>query len=285
MRLIVASHRSRTADLVRGACRQHPDAPADIAAVAEPKDLADRLADEGVLLVDWDGKPDLGTAFVQNARSARPELPVVFLCPKAKENTIPTSLRTATTEIIHLPFEADTLVRTVHRAFKAVHEVSPSVNVAFINPFIDATKTVFSTMCSMHIKREKLFLKDDHKMYGDVSGVMGLSGEATGSVVISLPEPLACRVVGNMLHEQPAASLNDDVCDGVGELINMISGHAKSALAKTPYHFTISIPSVVSGPGHEISHRKGTPNIVVLFQADAHRFAIQVCLAPTDDKR
>jgi chemotaxis protein CheX len=80
------------------------------------------------------------------------------------------------------------------------------------------------------------------------------------------------------LHE-----LNADVCDGVGEIINMIAGQAKSLLAKTKYRFNISIPSVVSGIDHEITHKKGTPNIVVLFDANGEEFALQVCLATTDN--
>ena len=74
------------------------------------------------------------------------------------------------------------------------------------------------------------------------------------------------------------------VCDGVGEIINMIAGQAKAMLVKTKYHFTISIPSVISGHGHEISHKKGTPNIVVLFEADGTPFALQVCLAPVESE-
>ena len=51
-----------------------------------------------------------------------------------------------------------------------------------------------------------------------------MSGEATGSVVISLPTRLACEMIGRMLGEPPLAALDDCVCDGVAELINVIAG-------------------------------------------------------------
>ncbi len=137
-------------------------------------------------------------------------------------------------------------------------------------------------MCQVEIQRKKIFLKDDYKMMGDISGVMELNGAASGSVVVSMPSRLACLVVGNMLGEPPAEELTQDVRDAVGEIINMISGQAKASLVKTKYHFTISIPSVVTGPGHEIAHQKGTPNIVVLFEGSGFDFALQVCLAPND---
>jgi len=184
--------------------------------------------------------------------------------------------------IVNKPIEAADLVRAVAALVKRGQEAKPSVNVEFINPFIDATKNVFATMCQVEVTRKKLFLKDDYKMLGDVSGVMGLSGVATGTVVVSMPTALACLVVGNMFGEPPKAELSPEVADAVGEIINMISGQAKAALVKTKYHFTISIPSVVTGAGHEVMHKKGTPNIVVLFEGAGHEFSLQVCLAPTD---
>ena len=75
------------------------------------------------------------------------------------------------------------------------------------------------------------------------------------------------------------AELNDEIKDAVGELTNMISGQAKASLTKTKYHFNISIPTVVKGTGHEISHKKETPNIVVTFTVDNFEFALQVCLS------
>ena len=90
------------------------------------------------------------------------------------------------------------------------------------------------------------------------------------------------KVVAKMVGEEPATSLTPDVKDGIGEIINMIAGQAKSQLANTKYHFTFSIPTTVSGAGHEINHRQGTPNIAVLFEADGEEFIIQVCLSATE---
>ena len=152
-----------------------------------------------------------------------------------------------------------------------------AVDVSYINPFVNATLNVFETMAQTKAIRKELFLKKDYKMYGDISGVMGLSGTASGSVVISLTNKLAKILVGRMLMDENVA--DSDVRDGVGEIINMISGQAKAALANTKHHFALSLPTVVSGHGHEISHKKGTPCIVVVFQAENEKLAIQVSLA------
>lgn len=283
MKVIVVGEHQTTANMVRGAIQQAKVQNAEVVALTGPDGMAEAVSDDAIVLVDWEGPPEVGAAAVTAAKKAKETVPVLLLCPKAKAGSAFAGMKAGASGIVNKPLEPGELVKQIANAVKKSKGKKQTVNVEFINPFIDSTKNVLTTMCGLQVERKKLFLKDDHKMLGDVSGVMGLSGAATGSVVISLPAKLACTIVGKMLGEEPARELNSDVCDGVGEVINMISGQAKSMLVKTKYHFTISIPSVVSGTGHEISHKKGTPNIVVLFEAEGQDFAIQVCLAPSDN--
>lgn len=283
MKVIVATDSQVTTNMIRGAFQQAKVADVEIVSCATPENVKAAVAEGAIVLVDWEGDPAADSQFVTAAKEACPSCPVLLLCTKQKGGTTFPGMKAGAAGVINKPLESEELLRAVAGALKRAKGPSPTVNVEFINPFIEATKNVFSTMCQMEVTRKKLFLKDDHVMFGDISGVMGLSGSATGSVVVSLPANLACIVVGRMLGEVPSEELNSDVCDAVGELINMISGQAKASLVKTKYHFTISIPSVVKGTGHEITHKKGTPNIVVLFEAEGQEFAIQVCLAPTDE--
>ncbi len=280
MKILVAGDTATTANMVRGAFKQFNVQNVEVESAAPGDDVSGLLTDETVVLVDWELDQTLAVSFINSVRKHNEKTPVILLCPKVKAGTTFAGMKAGASGVVGKPLNPEELVRTVAGALKKAQSKA-SVNVEFINPFIDATKNVFTTMCGMEVKRKKLFLKDDHKMLGDVSGVMGLSGDASGSVVISMPGSLACLFVGKMLGEAPAKELNGEVCDGVGEIINMIAGQAKAMLVKTKYHFTISIPSVVSGTGHEISHKKGTPNIVVLFETESGvDFAIQVCLAP-----
>ncbi|MFC1734484.1 chemotaxis protein CheX [Candidatus Hydrogenedentota bacterium] len=125
-----------------------------------------------------------------------------------------------------------------------------------------------------------MFLKRDHRMFGDMSGVMGLSGDSVGSVIISLRMTLAARIVSTMLGVDTNALEAGDITDGIGEFINVISGQAKTRLAETEYRFKISLPSVVSGHGHEIAHQKHVPCIVIVFKSDDDEFALQISLVP-----
>lgn len=282
MKIIVAAHSASMINMVRNSFQQMKVQNTEFVSISEPEEVAEHIDEKSVVLVDWEYEDDTGTVIIEEAKAKNAKVPILILSTKQKAGTTFAGMKAGASGVVSKPMDAEDLVRSVATAMKTNTEKKQSVNVEFINPFIDATRNVFSTMCGVDVVRKKLFLKDDYKMMGDVSGVMGLSGTATGSVVVSLPKDLACSFVGKMLCEDPSPELNSDVCDGVGEIINMIAGQAKAMLVKTKFHFTISIPSVISGHGHEISHKKGTPNIVVLFEADGQPFALQVCLCPTE---
>lgn len=283
MKIVVAALTASAVNMVKNIIT----AKAPSTEIVHTKDIADTVAalgDQTAVFIDWE-YPDesLPVRIVAAVKEARKEIPVLLLSTKQKAGGTFAAMKAGAAGVVNKPLDPDELLRALSAAFKAsTAEKRPSVNVEFINPFIDASRNVFSTMCGVEITRKKLFLKDDHKMLGEVSGVMGLSGTASGTVVVSFSKKLACVLVSKMLGEPESPELTSDVCDGVGEIINMISGQAKSMLAQTKYHFNIAIPTVVSGVGHEISHKKGTPNIVVVFEAMGQEFALQVCLVANE---
>ena len=51
------------------------------------------------------------------------------------------------------------------------------MNVEFINPFINATINVLSTMARIEPSLQKPHLKSEVKSHGDVTGIIGLAGK------------------------------------------------------------------------------------------------------------
>ena len=156
-----------------------------------------------------------------------------------------------------------------------------SIAVEFVAPFIQATQETFETMVGLTVRRRDAWVKDGYTVYGEISGVIGLSGATAGTCAISMPLSMAVHAVGAMLDEtlEPDSS-QGVVRDGVGELINMIAGRAKALLSKTPYKFDITLPTIVSGGRHEVFQRKGTRCLVLLFETETHaRFSLEICVA------
>jgi len=149
------------------------------------------------------------------------------------------------------------------------------MNVEFINPFLSATISVVKTMAFTEVQPGKPFLKKDQISCGDVSGVVGITGPPNGSMSLTFSKESIVQIVSNMLGES-FEEVNDDIKDAVGELSNMISGTARNELGNKGYTFKTSIPTVVSGPGHEIRHMCKAPTIAIPFKTTAGAFVVEI---------
>jgi chemotaxis protein CheX len=153
------------------------------------------------------------------------------------------------------------------------------VDVNLINPFIAATVNAMEMMAMAKPVRKKVYVKTDNILIGDISGIMGLSGEVSGSIIISFGQGSACKLVGNMLGTT-YNDINDDVKDGIQEIVNLVAGQAKTMLSDTEYHFQVSIPTCVIGANHQVNHKKGVPCIVAEFELEGEPFTVEVSISP-----
>ncbi len=154
------------------------------------------------------------------------------------------------------------------------------MNATFINPFINATVSVLETMCMLPSSPGSPYVKKDNKAIGDVSGILGLAGEQTGSFAVSFSESCILKAVSNMLGEKITA-LNKDVEDAVGEITNMISGGARKELGDNGFHFEMALPTVVIGKNHSISHIGSGPTIVIPFSTEVGPYVVEVSFTET----
>ncbi len=151
------------------------------------------------------------------------------------------------------------------------------MDAELINPFINSTINVLETMAFMKCKAGKPYLKKDDVAQGDVSGVMGITGDANGTIAVTFDESSILKIVSNMFGED-MKELNHEVADAVGELTNMISGQARRELEEKGKVFEAAIPSVITGKNHQITHYTDGPKIAIPFITDDGSFTIEVCL-------
>ncbi len=151
-----------------------------------------------------------------------------------------------------------------------------SIKAEFINPFLDATTSVIKTMAFLEPVAGKPFIKKDVASCGDISGIVGITGEAEGTICITFSRECILFVIGKMLGEEQK-EINDDVKDAVGELTNMISGDSRRRLQEMGHNFQGAIPSVISGPKHEVKHVTRGPILSIPFSTAAGNFVVEVC--------
>lgn len=150
------------------------------------------------------------------------------------------------------------------------------MEIELAKPFIKAAVDVLSTMAFVKPEVGKPYVKKNNIAAGDVSGMVGITGEKNGSVSLSFSRGCAVAIVKNMLGEE-IDDIMQDVKDAVGELTNMISGQARAGLAERGLVFQGSTPTVVMGDGHTISHMAKSPIMAIPFTTDNGEFTIEFC--------
>lgn len=149
------------------------------------------------------------------------------------------------------------------------------MDTTYIIPFIKSTKNLFETMLQLPVEVEAPALKAANSPSFDVSGIIGMSGDVEGAVVLSFPIATAERVV-SLFTGTPMAHTHEDFADAVGELVNMVSGGAKAQF--TGKAVSISCPSVVIGADHVVTGRKDVVCIVIPCRCDCGDFAVEVSI-------
>lgn len=139
------------------------------------------------------------------------------------------------------------------------------MKVEYINPFLRATKKLFSTTFGIDPSMEKPFLLDcvNSKRF-DISAEMVFKGNFSGALALRMPKHLC-----NKLLELSNITFSGDeersilLSEMVKELVNIIVGNAASELSK--YNVEVSVPFIVQGEDHEIPWPRNMPTICIPF--------------------
>ncbi|MEA1952121.1 MAG: chemotaxis protein CheX [Planctomycetota bacterium] len=150
------------------------------------------------------------------------------------------------------------------------------MKVEYINPFIKSIGNTFSTMLDCELHRGDIGFKDNANPKYAVSGVIGLSGRAVGTVVLSLSKEVALKAASTMLMME-ATEVDEEVLDAVGELTNMVAGGAKAELEE--YELAVSLPNVITGRDHEIHFPSSVQPICIPFNSPWGEITLEVGLS------
>ena len=145
----------------------------------------------------------------------------------------------------------------------------------YINPFLTATISAFETMLGCALTRGTPYIKNGSQPEHEVSGVIGLSGQAKGTVVLGLGREAAICAAEALLQERPP-EINADVTDAVGELANIIAGSAKAKLENL--QLSVSLPTVITGKGHCVEFPRQVTPICIPFESAWGPITVEVGL-------
>lgn len=145
----------------------------------------------------------------------------------------------------------------------------------FIIPFIESVTNVFETMLQLEVTVGTPSIKPPDSQPHDVSGIIGMSGDVEGTIVLGFPVATAERAVA-VFTGMEMDSKHEDFPDAIGELVNMVSGGAKAKF--TNRKVSITCPSVIVGEHHTVSGRKDIATIHLPVECDLGEFSIDVAI-------
>ena len=148
--------------------------------------------------------------------------------------------------------------------------------VEIARPFIKATLDILSTMAGITATAGTPYIKKNHVAKGDVSAIVGVTGDKAGSIAVSFSRACAIALVKGMLGDDIHDVLQDTQ-DAVGEVTNMVSGQARVGLREMGIALQGSTPTVIVGDGHTIRHISTSPVVAIPFNSKAGGFTVEFC--------
>ena len=158
--------------------------------------------------------------------------------------------------------------------------MSNTFDTLYITAFVEATQNVFQTMLRQELKFGKPVPGKFPHLNNEVSGIIGMTGDVEGTIVLSLPGPSAEKIVEAFVGSKMDTA-SEDFADAVGELVNMISGGAKAKFEGKDVR--IGCPSVVIGEGHTVQQLSGSVCISIPCESACGSFSVDISMKKAEE--
>ena len=128
---------------------------------------------------------------------------------------------------------------------------------------------IFSTMLGTQVTPFES--SEVRELSHPVVGAVYFAGNWKGAVLLECERPLSFALTAQLMSIKQPDSLDDDVRDTMGEIVNMIAGNLKSSL---PSGTHLSMPSVVEGSQFTLRVCGGNESIRMDFDSSRGPFSL-----------
>ncbi len=151
------------------------------------------------------------------------------------------------------------------------------MDATLVNPFIEGTLHILDTTAFVKVKPETPFLKKDRKSLGDISGLLEISGDLTGTAAVSFTEKSILGIVSAMFGED-MTEINEEITDAVGEISNMVAGHVTTKIAEMDKKVKVKFKEIKNGRDALIEHVEGAEHVLAIpFRTTKGKMVVEVC--------
>ncbi|RCX12714.1 chemotaxis protein CheX [Anaerobacterium chartisolvens] len=132
------------------------------------------------------------------------------------------------------------------------------MNVQYINPFIEASKTVLKEVAGIDITLGKIYVKTSPYTSSNVVIIVGITGTIKGQAVFSIDKATACKIASVMMMGSPVNELDEMAKSALSELGNMIMGNTATVFYGKGLKIDITPPTLLTGDNLQFSLNKLT---------------------------
>ena len=153
------------------------------------------------------------------------------------------------------------------------------MNVEYINPFIEASKTVLKSIANIELVVGKAYLKTSPYASDTLAIIIGVTGSLRGQVIFSMNKDVALNIASAMMGGTELTKLDEMSKSAVTEAANMILGNTATMFYNTGVAIDITPPSLLMGDNMQISTNKMKTICVPLNIASGGIIELDVAVA------
>lgn len=174
-------------------------------------------------------------------------------------------------------FSSAESIENIKRKSDLVKKTSANIDVDLINPFLKGAIKTLEVQANTKVKPLKIHMKSGPAENIGIAGVISLVTDTfTGSITLCFPQKVFLKIYENMFGEVHL-TINKEIEDAAGELLNIIYGQAKIELNNKPgYNLKKAIPTILVGEKLNISLQGNSATVVIPFETEFGNFYIEI---------
>jgi CheY-like chemotaxis protein len=152
------------------------DSPQTATASADTQSCAG-LMDPDCVVYQVSNSPEIDVKIVRSMRRKCRfrDIPILLATSYSDLPWAKTLIQHGADDVLVVPCDPELLLKKVRSVTEPVGTRMPVIT-RVINPYISATVDLLSTMAGLHAERRDVFLKKNYRLFGDISGIMSLTG-------------------------------------------------------------------------------------------------------------
>ena len=148
----------------------------------------------------------------------------------------------------------------------------------FVEALITDIRDVFGMIAGIeNIPRNPLLVEPIIHFENCLTAMVGMSGTHNGLVCFHTTRNFALKIASGMLGME-INEVNEDVCDALGEITNVLTGSFKAHLTRCGAQIKSSTPSVITSADYNISAGTLDNTITMRFSIDYDWFIVSMTL-------